>query len=37
MKIYDYKTGKPKTRGGIEAASKTYQKDSQHSNDKLLD
>lgn len=27
LRVYDYKTGKPKTRGGIEAASKTYQKD----------
>jgi len=27
LRVYDYKTGKPKTRGGIEATSKTYQKD----------
>lgn len=27
LKVYDYKTGKPKTRGGIQASSKTYQKD----------
>ncbi|AKM81256.1 MAG: DNA-dependent ATPase I and helicase II [Candidatus Pacebacteria bacterium GW2011_GWF2_38_9] len=27
LAVYDYKTGKPKTRGGIEATSKTYQKD----------
>jgi DNA helicase II / ATP-dependent DNA helicase PcrA len=24
LRVYDYKTGKPKTRGGIEAGSKTY-------------
>jgi len=27
LRVYDYKTGKPKSRGGIEASSKTYQKD----------
>ncbi|HPS40862.1 MAG TPA: ATP-dependent DNA helicase [Candidatus Woesebacteria bacterium] len=27
LRVYDYKTGEPKTRGGIEATSKTYQKD----------
>lgn len=27
LRVYDYKTGKPKSRGGIEAASKTYQRD----------
>lgn len=27
LRVYDYKTGAPKTRGGIEATSKTYQKD----------
>lgn len=27
LRVYDYKTGKPKSRGGIEATSKTYQKD----------
>lgn len=27
LRVSDYKTGAPKTRGGIEAASKTYQKD----------
>lgn len=27
LRVYDYKTGTPKTRGGIEASSKTYQKD----------
>jgi DNA helicase-2/ATP-dependent DNA helicase PcrA len=27
LRVFDYKTGAPKTRGGIEATSKTYQKD----------
>lgn len=27
LRVYDYKTGSPKTRGGIDASSKTYQKD----------
>ncbi len=27
LRVFDYKTGAPKSRGGIEASSKTYQKD----------